>query len=82
MDARSSEALKGQAMGWVEFGGTSRGTMTVLDMELSGLISPRMRHINKRSAKKVGLGNIKVEYPYDGSSSTVRLVVTGERQGS
>lgn len=81
VDARSSETLKSQAMGWVGFGGTSRGTMTVLNMELSGLISPRMRRIIKRNAKKVGLRNIKAEHVHDGSSSTVRLVVKGERQG-
>jgi hypothetical protein len=49
----------------------------VVDMELGGLISPRMRHIIKRFVKRVGLRDIKVEHLCDGGPATVRLVVTG-----
>lgn len=56
-------------------------TLGVVDMELTGLISPRMRHIIKRFVKKVGLRNIKVEHLCDGGPATVRLVVTGDVGG-
>ncbi len=55
-----------------------KGNFALLDMELTGLISPRMRHIIKRYVKKVGLRNIKVEHLCDGGPATVRLVVSGD----
>ena len=61
--------------------GGREGTLGVLDLELTGLISPRMRHIIKRYVKKVGLHDIKVEHQCDGGPATVRLVVTGVSDG-
>ncbi|HVP24059.1 MAG TPA: hypothetical protein VMS77_09140 [Conexivisphaerales archaeon] len=57
--------------------GVPQGTLNVVDMELGGLINPRMRHIIKRYVKKVGLREIRVEHLCDGGPATVRLVVTG-----
>jgi hypothetical protein len=69
------------AMSWPGLGSIPQSTMSVVDMELGGLISPRMRHIIKRYVKRVGLQDIKVEHICDGGPATVRLVVTGVAGG-
>jgi hypothetical protein len=63
------------------FDGIPQSSLSVVDMELGGLISPRMRHIIKRYVKRVGLRDIKVEHLCDGGPATVRLVVTGVASG-
>jgi hypothetical protein len=52
-------------------------TVSVMDMQLNGIVSSRMRHVIKRYLRRIGLRDIKVVHLHDSGPSTLRLVVTG-----
>jgi hypothetical protein len=50
----------------------------LLDLQLSGLVSTRMRHVIKRYLKRIGFVEVDVVHLHDGGELGVRLVAYGK----
>jgi hypothetical protein len=49
----------------------------LLDLQLSGIVSPRMKHVIKRYLKRIGYLDVEVVHLVDGGGMGVRLVASG-----
>jgi len=75
----------GMAIGqvWPSFGQSDPvvglvGRFKLLDLEVNGIVSQRIRHVIKRFLKRVGFTHVETRHAQDVSPFTLRFIVEGK----